>query len=193
MNVDRTVGIALGLLCTMTIQGCTGLAATGTTAATTVAQDRRTTGSYIDDGLIELKVLAAIHRDATLRTQSHVNAISYNGLVLLTGEAPGESLRTRVVDIARAIPNVRGVQNEIRLAAPSTLAARANDSLLTGRVKIALLDNRLVNVMQVKVSTEGGVVYLMGLLTQNEADRAADVARRVPGVERVVMVAEYLD
>ena len=192
MNVDRTARIALCAICALLIQGCAGLALTGTTTAASVAQDRRTTGTYVDDELIELKILAAIRRDDALRTQSHVSATSFNGLVLLTGETPGESLRERATEIARKIPKVRGVQNELVLGAPSTLAVRANDSLLTGRVKVAMLEDGSVNVLHVKVVTEQGVVYLMGLLSQQEADRAADVARRVAGVKRVVLVAEYL-
>ena len=192
MNVYRTVGTVLCVFGALTVQGCASLAWTGTTTAVSVAQDRRTTGTYIDDELIELKILAAIRQDDELRTQSHVSATSFNGLVLLTGEAPGESLRVRVTEIARNIPRVRGVQNEVTLEAPSTLTVRANDSLLTGRVKIALLEEPSINVLHVKVVTQRGVVYLMGLLTQQEADRAADAARRITGVRRVVVVAEYL-
>lgn len=192
MNVYRTVGTVLCVFGALTVQGCASLAWTGTTTAVSVAQDRRTTGTYIDDELIELKIAAAIRQDDELRTQSHVSATSFNGLVLLTGEAPGESLRVRVTEMARNVPSVRGVQNEVSLEAPSTLTVRANDSLLTGRVKIALLEEPSINVLHVKVVTQRGVVYLMGLLTQQEADRAADVARRITGVRRVVMVAEYL-
>ena len=192
MNVYRTVGTVLCVFGALIAQGCASLAWTGTTTAVSVAQDRRTTGTYIDDELIELKIIAAIRQDDELRTQSHVSATSFNGLVLLTGEAPGESLRDRVTEIARKIPRVRGVQNEVSVEAPSTLTVRANDSLLTGRVKIALLEEPSINVLHVKVVTPRGVVYLMGLLTQQEADRAADTARRITGVRRVVLVAEYL-
>ena len=192
MNVYRTVGTVLCVFGALIVQGCASLAWTGTTTAVSVAQDRRTTGTYIDDELIELKIGAAIRQDDELHTQSHVSATSVNGLVLLTGEAPGESLRDRVTEIARKIPRVRGVQNEVSLEAPSTLTVRANDSLLTGRVKIALLEEPSINVLHVKVVTQRGVVYLMGLLTQQEADRAADTARRITGVRRVVLVAEYL-
>ena len=192
MNVCRTAGTVLCVVGALMVQGCASLAWTGTTTAVSVAQDRRTTGTYIDDELIELKIFAAIREDEELRTQSHVSATSFNGLVLLTGEAPGESLRSRVTEIARKIPKVRGVQNEVMLGAPSTLSARANDVLLTGRVKVALLEEPSLNVLHVKVVTERGVVYLMGLLTQQEADRAADAARRIAGVQRVVLVAEYL-
>ena len=191
MRECKAAGIAFCLLFVPVIQGCFGVAATGITGV--AIQDRRTPGKYIDDEVIELNVLASILDDKTISGQTHVNATSYNGLLLLTGEAPGESLRERIVQITRNIPSVRAVQNEIALRAPSTLAERAKDSLITGKVKIALLSDNKINSVQVKVVTERGNVYLMGLLRQHEADRATEVARRVPGVQRVVKVMEYIE
>ena len=193
MNVRKTTGIALCLLCVPVMQGCFGVLATGKTAVTVAVQERRTTGTVIDDELIELKVLAAIGEDEGLSSQTHISPTSFNGLVLLTGEAPGESLRTRIVEIVRNLPRVRGVQNEIVLKAPSTLLARAGDAVVTGKVKAALFGDRELNAGRVKVVTEGGVVYLMGLLRQEEADRAVEVARRVAGVRRIVKVFEYVE
>ena len=193
MNISRAAGIAFCLLCVPAIQGCFGVAATGTAAGGVAAQDRRTPGSYIDDEFIELKVRAAVLDDEGLSAQAHVNATSFNGHVLLTGEAPGDSLRARVTEIARGIPKVRAVQNEIALLAPSTLVARASDALVTLKVKAALLQDREINAAQVKVVTERGIVYLMGLLRQDEADRATEIARRVAGVRTVVKVMEYIE
>ena len=193
MRVCKAAGIAFCLLFVPVIQGCLGVAATGTAVSGITMQDRRTPGKYIDDEVIELNVLASILDDRTLSSQTHINATSYNGRVLLTGEAPGESLRKRIVEITRNLPSVRSVQNEIALQAPSTLAARARDSLITGKVKIALLSDNKINSVQVKVITEREIVYLMGLLRQDEADRATEVARRVAGVQRVVMVMEYIE
>ena len=193
MRVCKAAGIVLCLVCVPAIQGCFGVVATGTAFSGVAAQDRRTPGNYIDDELIELTVLAAIGEDAGMASQTHVNATSFNALVLLTGEAPGESLRDRVTEIARNIPSVRAVQNEIALKAPSTLVSRTSDTLLTGKVKLALVQATDVNAAQVKVVTERGSVYLMGLLRQDEADRATEIARRVPGVQRVVKVMEYIE
>ena len=193
MKVDNAVRIVICLLCVLAIQGCVGVLATGTAVGAVATQDRRTPGTYIDDELIELKFLAAVSRNESLKSQSHVNATSFNGLVLLTGETPGESLRSQVTEIARGIPKVRGVQNEIALKAPSSLLARTNDTAVTGNVKAALLKDENVNAAQVKVVTERGVVYLMGLLRQDEADRATEVARRLAGVQRVVKVMEYIE
>ena len=193
MKVYKAAAIAVSLICVAALQGCVGVAATGAAFGGVAAQDRRTPGKLVDDEYIELKVLGAISEDGAMASQTHVNATSFNGLVLLTGEAPGESLRDRIVEITRTTPGVQAVQNEIALQAPSTLVARTSDTLVTGKVKLALLGDGQVNAAQVKVVTARGTVYLMGLLKQHEADRATEIARRVPGVQRVVKVIEYIE
>ena len=193
MKACKAAVIAIFLLGVPVIQGCFGVVATGTVASAVAAQDRRTPGTFIDDELIELKVLAAILDDESMSSQTHINATSVNGLVLLTGEAPGESLRTRITEIARGITKVRAVQNEIALEAPSMLIARASDTVVTGKVKAALFQDRELNAARVKVVTERGIVYLMGLLKPDEADRATEISRRVAGVQRVVKVMEYIE
>ena len=193
MKFSRAAGIAFCLLCVPAIQGCVGVAATGAAVSGIAAQDRRTPGSFLDDELIEHNVLSAVYGDEGMASQVHVNATSFNGFVLLTGEAPGDSLRTRVTEIARNTPSVRAVQNEIVLMAPSSLVARASDALVTGRVKIALLQDKELDAAKVKVVTERGTVYLMGLLSQDEANRATEIARRVGGVQSVVKVIEYIE
>ena len=194
MKIESAKNAAGFLLCVLAFQGCTGAVPPGTiTTGALAAQDRRTIGTYIDDELVEIKVRAAIVDNEELSSQIHVNVTSFNGLVLLTGEAPGESLRTRVTEIARGVSSVQAVQNEIMLAAPSSLLTRASDTVITSKVKIALLEDELLNPVHVKVVTESGVVYLMGLVTQVEADRATEVVRRVGGVQRVVKVLEYIE
>lgn len=182
------------LLCVLAIQGCVGVVATGTAAGAVTAQERRSPGTLIDDELIEHKVLAAIRENEALsRSRIHVNATSFNGLVLLTGEAPDEALRTRITEIARIIPGIRGIHNEVAVEAPSTLITRMGDAVVTGKVKAALFGDMGLVATRVKVVTEKGVVYLMGLLKQDEADRITDVTRRVAGVQRVVKVMEYIE
>ena len=193
MKLDKVIGIVICGLCVPVIQGCIGVAAVGMGTGAAVAQDRRTPGAYIDDGLIEQKVHAAIRGDDLLREQSHVNVTSFNGRVLLTGQAPGESLRSRIIRIARDTPKVRTVQNEITLGAPSSTASRTSDSWVTAKVKARMITDKALNAAHVKVVTENGAVYLMGLLTQEEADRATEIARRVAGVQRVVKVMEYIE
>lgn len=193
MKVCKAAAFAVSLICLAALQGCVGVAATGTAIGGVAAQDRRTPGKLVDDEYIELKVLAAIREDGAMASQTHINATSFNGLVLLTGEAPGKSLRDRIVEITRSTPGVQAVQNEIALQAPSTLVARTSDTLVTGKVKLALLGDGQLNAVQIKVVTERGTVYLMGLLKQGEADRATEISRRVSGVQRVVKVIEYIE
>lgn len=198
MDLGKTTVIAICILCVPAIQGCAGVVAAGA-AAGAVAQDRRTPGTYIDDQLIERGMLSAMRKDEALWSRIHVNATSINGRVLLTGEAPGESLRSRIHDVAREagrnVPGIREIQNMIVVAAPSSLLSRSNDSLITSKVKAALFGNRALNLkaLHVKVVTERRTVYLMGLLTRNEAEQATEIARRVAGVRRVVKFMEYIE
>jgi len=112
--------------------------------------------------------------------------------VLLTGEAPNQDLREQVANIVRNINEVRKVHNELQVAAPSSMVSRSADTWITGKVKTALLNTKKVDVTRIKIVTENGVVYLLGLVNSQEADAATDIARRVSGVQRVVKVFEYL-
>ena len=165
----------------------------GAAATAATAYDRRTTGTLIDDETIELKLLDALKADNEVWEQTHINGTSYNNILLLTGEAPSETLRQRVAAIGAGIRKVREVHNEIRVAAPSSLPSRSSDAWVTSKVKTAMINADEVDSLRIKVVTEAGVVYLMGLVSRAEADAATDVARRVGGVQRVVKVFEYTD
>jgi len=171
------------------LQGCVGAAVVATGAAVSMATDRRTTGIYIEDENIELKSIGALHDKKFEST--HVNVTSYNRRVLLTGEAPSEELKKQVEAAVRAIPSVRDVQNEIQVAGASSLASRGNDALITTNVKARMVNNSKFSVNHIKVVTEAGTVYLMGLVSHAEGDAAAEVARNTSGVSRVVKVFEY--
>jgi osmotically-inducible protein OsmY len=172
------------------LHGCLPIVAAGAGGAVAAGEDRRTLGTITEDQGIEFKVSGRVgdkFKDA------HLNATSYNRMVLLTGEAPSEAARTEIERIARAVENVRGVYNEIALAGNSSLASRTNDSYLTGKVKARLVDSKLVNSLQIKVVTEAGTVYLLGLVKRSEADAAAELASTTGGVRKVVKLFEYLD
>jgi osmotically-inducible protein OsmY len=123
----------------------------------------------------------------------HVNVTSYNRMVLLTGEVPDAAARTEVERIAWAVQNVRGVHNELAVAGVSSLTVRSNDTLITSSVKGRLLDSHKLNPIHVKVVTENSIVYLLGLVTKEEADVATEIARTTSGVQKVVRVFEYLN
>jgi osmotically-inducible protein OsmY len=176
--------------------GCVPLMVGGVATGVLVADDRRTSGTVVDDQNIELRVANEI--STQFGKVSNANVTSYNRVLLITGEATTEQARAGIEKVARAQAGVRHVQNELRIAAPSSLSARSGDSFITGRVKARIVDNQArgkdprVQANHVKVVTEAGVVYLMGLLTAAEADQAAEIARTTSGVTRVVRVFELI-
>jgi len=171
------------------LQGCLPLSVTGTGTASILASDRRTTGMYIEDESIEWKVLGLMNN---AYPGAHVNSTSYNRRVLLTGEVPNEDTKKKVEEQVRRIENVREVTNELQVAGASSMASRGNDALVTSNVKARMVNNGKFSPNHVKVLTEQNVVYLMGLMTQAEADAAVEIARTTSGVARVVKVFEYL-
>ncbi|MEP7083733.1 MAG: BON domain-containing protein [Betaproteobacteria bacterium] len=173
-----------------TLPGCFPLVATGMGAAVLVADDRRTTGAIIDDETIENKALIRIQQR---HSEAHVNVTSYNRIVLITGEARNAEIRSDIERMVREVENVRSVQNELSVAMTSTMMLRGNDSVQTSKVKARFVESNKFRANHVKVVTENGIVYLMGLVKRQEAQDAADIARSTGGVQRVVRIFEYTD
>ena len=166
-------------------------AAVGTTA--TVAHDRRTTGTFIEDQSIELKAVKSFFFDKEINDSSHINVTSYNTVVLITGETPSEDIRDRIVNIVRNIPKVTHVYDELTIAAPSSWTSRGSDTLITSKVKTRLLTLNNFDGTRIKVVTEKGVVYLMGLVTRAESDIATGEAQQSGGVQKIVKLFQYID
>jgi osmotically-inducible protein OsmY len=154
-----------------------------------VATDRRTTGTQIEDESIELKAAARARELATL---GRVNFTSYNRLLLITGEVPGEPEKVAIGQAAARVENVRGVVNELLVADNMTMGARSSDAVLSAKVKATLVDAKDVQANAYKVVSERGIVYLMGRVTEREATRGAELARSVSGVQKVVRVFDIL-
>lgn len=171
------------------LQGCGALVIGGAAATAVVVSDRRTTGTYVEDETIEWKVIDRLRGSFA---GAHVNATSYNRRVLLTGEAPTEEVKKQVEERVRGIENVKDVVNELQVAGASSLASRGSDSLTTSNVKARMVNNGVFHPNHVKVLTEAGTVYLLGLVTQAEGEKAVEIARNASGVIRVVKVFEYL-
>ena len=186
----RLAGLAALAAAALALQGCVPMViGAGGAAAYSSLEDRRTTGTQIDDESIEVR--ASNRVSDRLGSTVHVNVTSYNRLALLTGEVPDERARAEVEKIVRAVPTVRDVTNDLQIAGISSFASRANDSYLTTKVRGRLLDTRRVSPVHVKVVTEASVVYLMGMVGEAEADEAVDIARNTGGVRKVVKVFEY--
>ena len=155
-----------------------------------VATDRRTSGTQVEDQSIEIKGGKRVS-DA-IGDRGHVNVTSYNRLVLVTGEVPSEADKTSVEQFIARIENVRSIVNELAIGAPSSIGTRSSDTLITSKVKASIVDAKDIQVAAFKVVTERGNVYLMGRVTEREANRAAEVARGVSGVLKVVKVFEVI-
>ena len=173
--------------------GCAAAVVAGGATGAAVAYDRRTTGTIIEDQAIETKTWQAFGTDKEINDNSHLNVTSYNTVVLVTGETSTEELRDRIINIIRNLDKVSDVYNEVTIAAPSAYVSRSSDSLITSKVKTKLLTLENFEGASVKVVTEKGVVYLMGLLSHEESDRATEAARKVNGVQKVVKLFQYTD
>ena len=175
--------------------GCAPVLVGGAATTASVAHDRRTTGSVIEDQAIEMRISSALSDDAAIDDQTHINVTSYDAIVLLSGEAPDDALRERAGQIARDDEKARRVHNEIRIAAPSAMMTRMSDGWTTTKVKSSLFGVKLdgFDPTRVKVVTENGTVFLMGLLTEQEGSAVTEQARQVSGVQRIVKLFEYLD
>jgi len=155
-----------------------------------MAADRRTSGTYVEDENIELKAAKSIYE--SLGEASHINITSFKGNVLLTGEVPDESSKTKAGNTVLAIENVRSITNELVIGPKTPISSRTNDAYLTSKVKSQFVSENRFQANYVKVVTENSVVYLLGYVTQQEADAAVEIARNTSGVSRVVKVFEYM-
>ena len=173
------------------LAGCAPLIVGGAAVGTVLmATDRRSSGAQVDDEAIELRSAARL-REA-LGEGAHVNVTSYNRKVLLTGEVPTAAARQQAEQVVARVDNVKGVVNELGVMANTTLGQRSSDTLITGKVRASLVDAQDLQANAFKVVTERSVVYLLGRVTQREADRATGLARQVNGVQKVVRIFELI-
>ena len=182
---------ALGLAATTFLGGCAPLLIGGALAGgAMVFTDRRTSGTQVEDEVIELKGMNRVRE--VLGERGQVNVTSYNRIVLLTGEVPEAADKATVEQAVAKVDNVRTVVNELTVGLPRSLTGRSSDALLTTKVKASFIDAKDLFSNALKVVTSQGVVYLMGRVTEREADRAAEVARGVAGTRKVVKVFEIV-
>ena len=172
------------------LQGCFPVVAAGAATGAMMAADRRSSGAYVEDEGLEWKVGNRIKE--RFCEAAHVNVTAFNRVVLLTGEISDEAGRSALDQIAAGVPNVRGVTNEVQVAGASSLTSRGNDAVVTSKVKARFVDDNGFSANHVKVVTEAGTVFLMGLVTREEADQATEIARTTSGVRKVVRVFEYI-
>ncbi len=190
MNSRLVLTLALLAVILPALQGCFPIVAGGIAAGALAIDDRRTLATQAEDKTIFAKAETRVIE--RLGNKVHINITSFNRRVLLTGEVPDEQTRTEAERIVGGVENVAIVVNELQIAGISSLTARTNDAIITSKVKGNFVDDRDVQANAFKVVTEASVVYLMGLVTRAEGDRAAAVAARTSGVKQVVKVFDYV-
>ncbi len=186
--------LLLATVALLTVSACATVAI-ATVAITTIdiIHDRRTAGEYIDDNTIEVKMKKFLLARKDRRKRAHVNPTSWNGILLLTGEIVSDTAKKEIFDYAKQIQGVRQVVDEATIAGKTSLIARTNDAWITTKVKTKLIANKGIGANRIKVVSERGNVYLMGIVKQTEAESATAIARSVGGVQRVVKVFEYIN
>jgi osmotically-inducible protein OsmY len=188
--------LLMAILTVNLLSGCAAVIVGGAAVGASAVHERRSVGTMVDDEGIEWKIKSAISDDKPLSSQSHINVISLNGVVLLVGQTPTEALRTQATNLARGVEKVRVVHNEMTIAAPNSYITRSSDAYITSKVKTSLFKVKGhddFDPTRVKVVTENGTVYLMGIIYRSEADDAARQASEVGGVQKVVKLFEYID
>lgn len=178
--------------CLAILPGCSSILSMGTVEPIEENLGKRSLGSFIDDEIIEIKAIVNINKTDPELERAHIVVTSYNGIVLLAGQVGSEQLRLQAAATAAKIPKVLRVYNELTVSGATSGLARSNDSWITAKIKSKMLSTSTIPANRIKVVTENGIVYLMGLLTQDEGDRAAELARTTSGVQKVVRIFEYI-
>ncbi|MEJ0001360.1 MAG: BON domain-containing protein [Verrucomicrobiota bacterium] len=190
MKKIRIFPVFLLLVALAPLPGCIPVVAVGAGAGAAIGyEDRRTAGTMVEDEGIELRFSNRVSE--RFGDKVHVNMTSYNRSVLLTGEVPDDKIKAEIEKIAQAVSNVRGVTSDLQVGPASSFSSRAGDSGITGKVKARFIDSGKFSVIHVKVVTEASVVYLLGWVTEAEANNAVEIARTTGGVRKVVKVFEY--
>ncbi|MBY4676612.1 BON domain-containing protein [Marinobacterium arenosum] len=187
----KTPLAAIILGTTLLLSGCASMLSDGQPVQQ--SPGHRTLGSYVDDELIETKALINLSAGSEELKAANVSVVSYNGIVLLTGQVPSEYTKQEAEQIVSEVRKVRRIHNELTISGTSSALARTNDTWLTTKVKTQLLANEAIDGGRIKVVTDGGTVYLMGLVSHAEADTAVQIVRGISGVQKIIKIFEYID
>jgi osmotically-inducible protein OsmY len=190
MNKQTALKLILSAALISQITACVPVVVGGAAAGGAMAADRRTSGIYLEDENIELKAFKKM--ETNLGENAHVNVTSYNRNVLLTGEVPAAESKTKAESLVKEITNTRSITNEITVEPKTSLGSRSSDSYITSKIKTKFVTENKFPANYVKVVTENSVVYLMGIVTNAEAEAAVEIARNTDGVTKVVKVFEYM-
>ncbi|QSX29854.1 BON domain-containing protein [Shewanella cyperi] len=183
----------LALTACAALSGCAGALVAGAVGGAVMANDERSIKTQIDDTNADLKIATAFADDAELKQQANITAVVVNGNVLLIGQAPSSMLRDKAVQVVQRLQLGGKIHNQIRIGNPTSFTTRSNDTWITTKVKGRMLGEKELDITRIKVVTENGEVFLLGLIARSQADLAVDVARNTAGVRKVIKVFEYIE
>ena len=190
--LNRSLKIASVLMLASAIQGCAVVTVAAITAGATMATDRRSFGNQIDDQSIEFNAHNDLAKQKSLTDNTNLHIVSVNGSVLVVGQVPTTFLRDLAIKTVTKVQGINQIHNQIRIGSNTSITTQTNDIWLTSKVKSALFSSDKINAKDIKVITENGEVFLLGLVTKKEAEVAVDIARNINGVNRVFKAFEYI-
>ena len=191
--MTRTIGLFLLLCALFSCYGCSSLVAAARTGPIEDNYGKRSLGSFIDDSVIETKIKVNLKTTDRRLGKAHISVVSFNGVVVLAGQVPSKNLKRLAGDVASKVRGVKRTHNELIEAGPLSMPARSNDAWLTTKVKAKLIIARNVKSNRIKVVTENGVVYLLGLVSRDLGDLIVAAVRNTFGVQKIVRIFEYIE
>ncbi|MFT4937568.1 MAG: osmotically-inducible protein OsmY [Paraglaciecola sp.] len=192
MTNSKINKIALLLGIVLVMQGCAALVVGAGVGVVSAAHDRRSLGTQVDDKTAYSRLATALGKSAVIKEQTNINVHVYNGSALLVGQAPTEDLLRQVQQVAESVKNIKKLHNQVRIGSPISTATTTNDLWLASKVKTKLLADKRIDGLHIDVAVENSEVFLMGIVSQSEADISVDIARNVSGVTQVIKAFEYL-
>ncbi len=187
----KKIYLPLVLSTTLLMQGCAGLIIGAGVGAVSVAHDRRTVGTQVDDKTTAGRLFSAISNDAALKEQTSISVQVFNGTALLVGQSPTRELIQQAEKLASTVKNVKKLHNQIRLGSPIPASAVAHDVWLASKVKTILIADKRIDGLHINIEVENSEVFLMGLVSQQESNIAVDITRNIKGVKQVIKAFEY--
>lgn len=175
------------------LSGCAGVVAVGAVGGAMMANDERSFRTQLDDTNADFEIASALSSHNDLKNQTHITGVVMNGNILLIGQAPNSMLRDKAVRVIKQLKIGGKLHNQIRIGNPTSFTTRSNDTWITTKVKGRMLSQTGLDITKIKVITENGEVFLLGLVDKEQADLAVDVTRNTAGVRKVIKVFEYVD
>jgi osmotically-inducible protein OsmY len=188
---SRNIYIPLLLATTLLLQSCVGLLIGAGVGAVSVAHDRRTIGTQVDDRTTAGRISTAISNDVAINEQSNISVQVFNGTALLVGQAPTQALIQQAESLASSVKNIKKLHNQIRLGSPIPASVVANDVWIASKIKTKLIADKRIDGLHIEIEVENGEVFLMGLVSEQESNIAVEITRNISGVKQVIKAFEY--